>query len=177
MALAALPLVLPLCGSPAHASPDNPCPTERIGDQGDEPWDSMRDDTREGERVSLLKLFQAAYPQATLMREKLLLTAYGPFYAKSNQPTVGGWSRIQRRFHEKLPGIGFSPSGARRAGSGDAEGWVELANPPKNIPPDAQACESRPIVLAMLDGKSFRKAHQYGDDFDGDMYGYFEIKP
>ncbi|EFV11671.1 hypothetical protein [Segniliparus rugosus] len=176
LALAALP-VFALCAAPAQASPENPCPTERIDDRGDESWDSMRDDTREGERVTLLKLFKAAYPEATLVREKLLLTAYAPFYPKNSQPTVGGWGRIQKRFHDELPGIGFSPAGARRVAADDAAGWTELATPPKNLPAEAQPCESRPIALVMIDGAAFRKAHVYGEEFDGDMYGYFEFKP
>lgn len=176
LALAALP-VLALGAVPAQATPENPCPTERIDDRGDEPWDGMKGDAREGERLSLLKVFKAAYPHATLTREKLLLTAYGPYYPKTGQPTVGGWGRIQRRFHQKLPGIGFAPGGARAVADGPDRGWAELATAPKNLPADAQPCESRPIALVMLDGAAFRKAHQYGEDFDGDMYGYFEIEP
>ncbi|MGL6233718.1 MAG: hypothetical protein ACRC20_00075 [Segniliparus sp.] len=176
LALAALP-VFALCAAPAQAVPDNPCPTERIDDRGDEPWDSMRDDTREGERVALLNVFKAAYPSATLTREKLLLTAYGPYYAKSSQPAAGGWGRIQQRFHQELPGIGFAPGDSRKVGAGQDSGWAELATPPRNLPAEAQACESRPIALVMLDGAAFRKAHQYGEEFDGDMYGYFEINP
>jgi hypothetical protein len=29
----------------------------------------------------------------------------------------------------------------------------------------------------MIDGAAYRKAHTYNGDFDGDMYGYFEIQP